>query len=134
VVIGDRQDQLSTKMIVECEYLAIATRGKIGTETARASGSSGVRSFGTRPRYVGAANSISSHQTSTGSSVFPSATRSGTLAWPACGSGSTPRGSRSLGCWMSEEEKAAYRLQEPPETRPTVARFTNPDEYEPQST
>jgi hypothetical protein len=62
VVIGDRQDQLSTKMIVECEYLAIATRGKIGTETARASGSSGVRSFGTRPRYVGAANSISSHQ------------------------------------------------------------------------
>lgn len=36
--------------------------------------------------------------------------------------------------WMSEEEKAAYRLQEAPETRPAVARFTHPDGYEPQST
>ena len=28
--------------------------------------------------------------------------------------------------WMSEEEKAAYRLQEPPETRPTVAQVYQP--------
>jgi hypothetical protein len=30
--------------------------------------------------------------------------------------------------WMSEEEKAAYRLREPPETRATVAPVYNPDE------
>jgi hypothetical protein len=37
--------------------------------------------------------------------------------------------------WMSEEEKSAHRLQEPPEPGRLWPRFTNPDyEYEPQST
>jgi hypothetical protein len=33
--------------------------------------------------------------------------------------------------WMSEEEKAAYRLREPPETRATVGAVYDRDESEP---